>query len=112
MSLAKSKAYREAHPELYARYRREGKERLKGYLRHRQYGLTDEAHAAMLASQGGVCAICRKPNPNGRELSVDHDHGTGKVRGLLCLHCNSGLGQFRDSIPLLRDALGYMERSL
>jgi len=79
------------------------------YLRLRQYGLSQTDYDELLAKQDGVCAICHLANPNGRALSVDHDHETDAVRGLLCLHCNSGLGQFRDDSELLRRALAYME---
>jgi hypothetical protein len=62
------------------------------------YGITFEDYTARLEKQGGLCAICRKADPlgNGRSehmpLVVDHDHATGKVRGLLCHPCNVSLG--------------------
>ena len=46
-----------------------------------------------------------------RELSVDHNHETNKIRGLLCHHCNIGLGNFRDSTTLLSVAIEYLERT-
>lgn len=63
----------------------------------RRYKLTVAEYEAMLVAQGGTCAICDKP-PRGRakSLSVDHDHKTGRVRGLLCLTCNSAIGFLRD----------------
>lgn len=67
----------------------------------------------MFASQGGVCAICRQPEGReGRSLSVDHDHDSGVVRGLLCDSCNVGLGRFRDDPELVRSALEYLSSSL
>lgn len=58
-----------------------------------RYGITPADYARMLVRQGGVCAICGAPPPSGRvrRLHVDHDHASGKVRGLVCYHCNVGL---------------------
>jgi len=58
--------------------------------RARQLGVTDEAYEALLDAQGGGCAICGA-KPKTRRLHVDHDHATGKVRGLLCHRCNRAL---------------------
>lgn len=58
----------------------------------------------MLAEQGGRCAVCaERPAEH-----VDHDHVTGKVRGLLCFNCNGGLGQFRDDPQILELAIEYL----
>jgi hypothetical protein len=78
------------------------------------YKMTVADYDAMLRDQGGACAICRRPETAkqiGRTqfLSVDHDHETGAVRGLLCAHCNKALGHFRDSPGLLRYAAEYLE---
>jgi hypothetical protein len=75
----------------------------------RNYGLTEEDYALMLAGQGGGCSICGVP-PNGKHLVVDHDHITGKVRALLCAPCNATLGNMKDSPSLLRAAADYIER--
>lgn len=63
----------------------------------------------MLASQGGVCAICGMP-PTKERLHVDHCHNTGSVRGLLCYSCNAGLGSFKDAASLLEAAIGYLDK--
>lgn len=73
------------------------------------YGLTPEAWAGMLAGQDGKCAIC-SAHIEDTALVVDHDHATGAVRGLLCRQCNSGLGYFKDSIPTLGAAIGYLAK--
>ena len=75
------------------------------------YGLSLDEYQALLDAQGGVCAVCKNP-PRGKRkfLAVDHDHDTGKIRGLLCITCNVGLGALRDSADLLRAALSYLER--
>ncbi len=85
--------------------------------RRARYGITQEQYDALLAKQGGACAICRRTNPSGRDLAVDHDHACcpgakscGKcVRSLLCSRCNIGIGQFLDDPPLLRAAAAYLE---
>lgn len=61
----------------------------------------------MYEEQKGACAICKV---TGRRLVIDHDHITGKRRQLLCDTCNHGLGRFKDSIPLLKEAVAYLER--
>lgn len=59
--------------------------------------------------QKGLCAICNTPENNKRKrLAVDHDHSTGKVRGLLCDRCNRGLGYFKDSPELLHKGINYL----
>jgi hypothetical protein len=60
-------------------------------------------YEALLAAQGGVCALCGKP-PKTRRLSVDHDHKTGTVRGLLCFRCNRALPHYVSAEWLLRAA--------
>jgi hypothetical protein len=61
----------------------------------------------MVEQQSGLCALCRiRPAEH-----VDHDHMTGRVRGVLCFNCNGGLGQFKDSIASLRAAIDYLETS-
>lgn len=82
-----------------------------------KYGITEEDYKWRLKSQLGVCAICHLPEiwkaPNGDtiSLSVDHDHTTGAVRGLLCRKCNTGLGGFNDDIDLLKAAIKYLKDS-
>jgi len=72
-----------------------------------KYGLTVEEYKLLLDGQGGTCAICRKVDGD-ISLSVDHDHMTGKIRGLLCSLCNKGLGHFDDNPVLLQQALDYL----
>jgi len=65
----------------------------------------------MEQAQGGVCAICGKPEATARtkRLCVDHCHETGKVRGLLCSHCNRAIGLLGDSCAILASAITYLE---
>src|SRR6185437_14192734 len=69
-------------------------ERTLLYQRCRKYGVTHDDYMEMLAKQNGVCAICNLPERSAKTaaLSVDHDHSTGKVRGLLCVRCNAMIG--------------------
>lgn len=75
----------------------------------KKYGVTFEDYAAMLESQGGVCAICGKPEPENKTLDVDHDHETGEVRGLLCTSCNRMLGHSGDRPEVLEAGAKYLQ---
>src|SRR4051812_27777463 len=89
---------------------RESRERAggsRGYHLKRRYGITREQFAGMVEQQGGLCAICGIRSAE----HVDHDHMTGRVRGVLCFNCNGGLGQFKDRIASLRAAIDYLETS-
>jgi hypothetical protein len=83
----------------------------RGWYRtlYRLYQLTPQMYQALVTRQNGKCAICEGTNPGGDRLAVDHDHQTGKVRGLLCHNCNIGLGNFQDSRDALRKAIVYLE---
>jgi len=73
------------------------------------YGLTAQEYIQMFESQNGKCLICKQAEMHRRRLSVDHEHRTKKVRGLLCVKCNAVLGQVGDSPALLRTAANYLE---
>ena len=79
----------------------------KSYLK-RKYGLTIEQYDAMLAAQGGGCCICGRPPRDDISLHVDHDHSTGKVRGILCFCCNNALADFQEDAQLLQEAVAYL----
>lgn len=65
----------------------------------------------LLRSQRGVCAICGKSQRKYiRKFAVDHHHETGRIRGVLCFTCNAGLGLFRDSKSLLKQAIEYLQK--
>lgn len=63
------------------------------------------------ASQQGLCASCGKTNPDRSSLSLDHCHSTGKIRGLLCRNCNSGIGLLGDNVEGLQAALAYLTKA-
>ena len=73
------------------------------------YGITSDEYNKVLAEQNGCCAICGNPNAEyKRRLHIDHNHSTGKIRGLLCVRCNSGLGNFQENLLLLDKAKEYI----
>ena len=85
-------------------------------LWHR-YKIREHEYDAMLEEQMYSCKICgiHKDDPTRRDadrpLAVDHDHNTGKVRGLLCANCNLALGAFKDNIDTLNTAIRYLNES-
>lgn len=73
-----------------------------------RHGLRPEDYGELFDAQHGKCAICKRPPRDGEFLHIDHDHETGKVRGLLCRNCNAGLGQFKDDVDRLMAAAAYL----
>jgi len=72
------------------------------------YGLAEGDYARIYQCQGGKCFICERATGASRRLSVDHDHKTGRVRGLLCRPCNDMLGHARDDAEFFRRAVRYL----
>lgn len=109
-------AARKAHREAMRTWRRDNRahaRRLKkDWDLRRQFGISLSEYETLLAKQGGVCAICARPETCGARqssfLSVDHDHVTNKIRGLLCNKCNRGLGLFEDNVEWLSNAIDYL----
>ena len=101
---ARIRKYRAADPKGFKEKRRV----IQYQYRH---GMSPEGRAALLASQGDVCGVCLSPSPGGRGgWHTDHCHVSGKVRGMLCHHCNIGLGHAKDSIDILRKMIAYLEK--
>jgi len=106
---SKRKKYLDENKEVVA-------ERKRRYYLKTSFGISVEEYERMHDQQNGLCAVCRNPetaidNKNSqqvRRLAVDHDHGTGKIRGLLCQKCNMGIGYFQDDPALLREAANYL----
>ena len=88
------------------------KSNYRDYANTRQRrGTTQKEVDALLAAQGGGCAICGVPVPGGiGGWHLDHDHATGNNRGVLCARCNWGLGNFKDSPDVLSKAVAYLRR--
>jgi hypothetical protein len=74
----------------------------------KKIGWTTELYEAVEIAQGRVCAVCKKKT--NKRLSGDHNHTTGKPRGLLCNNCNTGLGMFEDNPHLLEEAAAYLRK--
>ncbi len=83
----------------------------KDSVLRKRYSISIDDYELMLSQQQNSCAICSTNNPGGPKLDfvVDHCHRTGVVRGLLCNHCNTGLGKLGDTIESLTSALNYLK---
>ena len=85
------------------------------YYRHSKklewlFGIGLPEFEEILKSQNHCCAICGKPQSSQkRRFSVDHSHETGKIRAILCDNCNHGLGNFKDNIKNLENAINYLK---
>jgi hypothetical protein len=104
-------ANRERYRAKQREYAKSGRRALanrKSYLK-RKYGISVEEYERMLERQNGRCAVCRQP-PTGVSLHVDHDHESGRIRGLLCFTCNNSLGDMKDSEDRLAAAIDYLGR--
>jgi hypothetical protein len=73
------------------------------------YGLDAEEHERLLKEQEGRCAVCGRVTK--KDLSIDHNHETNEVRGLLCQNCNTGIGLFKEDPRLLRAAADYLDKN-
>lgn len=99
--VAKSKAYVANNPE-----------KRKSTVLKNKYNIELSTYNKMLAAQNNLCKICKSsdPGPKGT-FAVDHCHSTGKVRGLLCYSCNTGLGFFKDNIDNMIAATNYLKEN-
>ena len=124
-----AKAWKERNPErhraLTQAYVAANREKLKAYAKvyrtanhltlHiktvcKKFGISAMRYWSMVFGQINRCAICgERPSGAKRYLCVDHDHGTGEARGLLCSTCNQALGLFQDRPGLLRAAADYLD---
>lgn len=101
------------HKQKFDRDQRKAKPRL-GYSQKllRRYGISLAVYDEMLRAQNDACAICgRVPDKGDRRLSVDHDHTTNAVRGLLCNNCNLLIGLSRESPKILANAISYLKET-
>ena len=95
------------------KWREQNKDKVREYNLKNIYGITSKEYDEILKHQRGMCAICETTNAGNRhgtdKFCIDHDHLTGRVRGLLCNNCNHGLGKFKDDILTLQSAIEYLE---
>jgi hypothetical protein len=103
---AKLPEVRDKKAEYMKSYAVKNRQKLSENSRKRNYGLTQEQTDQMLNDQRGSCLICRNEL---QKFCIDHDHTTGRVRGILCLKCNFMLGLANDNPSLLRNAINYLE---
>lgn len=125
--ITRSREYQKEHNKYQREYQREYHQRPEAKERRaqrsinnkdvitsktllRKYGITLEQKQQMIENQGGRCAICNKVLDNGRHTCVDHDHKTGKVRGILCRKCNFLIGHSKDNPIILSRAINYLDR--
>ena len=102
------------HRERRKKFRRGSCKGFDSVLR-KKFGILYDEYSQMIHDQENKCAICGNPEThmrNGRvkELAIDHCHETGKVRGLLCSDCNTGIGKLKDDPKILRKAAEYLEK--
>ena len=101
--------------EAARRHRKKHPEKIRDTKLRQAYGVGSDYYNERLAEQGGVCAGCRqnvKTIWKGRvvAMAIDHDHKTGKNRGVLCLNCNRALGSLRDNINILQNLIDYLNK--
>lgn len=111
----RNKTNREKRGEDWLNYRRNyAKKRRREnrcYNLRNTYGINLEEWESLFKLQGSVCKICKTPKEPSMGWHTDHCHTTGKVRGILCHNCNTGLGKFLDDPKLLRLAVNYLENN-
>ena len=100
--------------EYASQWKAKNKDKVKVYNRRNRlgsYGLSVSEFNSLLQAQGGRCAICGTSEPGqSGAFHVDHDHHTGKVRGLLCSGCNRGIGFLKDDLLVLESAVEYLKK--
>lgn len=92
-------------------YGKKNKEKRRNAAIKHRYGITNKDYDELLEKQNNLCAICKSNLNSKRKFDIDHCHSSGKVRGLLCSLCNTGLGKFRDNIDFLNEAINYLRKN-
>jgi hypothetical protein len=108
-----AQANKEKRSESTKKYRENNTSRYLNNYYLNVYGITYEFYLSLCDKQNNVCAICKQEETNTyngkiKRLAVDHNHTTGKIRGLLCTKCNVSIGNLNDSIDLLNSAISYL----
>lgn len=97
--------------QLKAQDYKKHKDKRLAYRRSYLYGVSPDDYDALHDKFSGSCGICGNTEESGVALAIDHCHGSGKVRGLLCNNCNNGLGRFKDDEELLQLAINYLKEN-
>lgn len=98
------------HKETARNYRKKNPDRIRNNKIKHRYGITSINYNQLFYEQGGCCKICGRHQSNlNKALSVDHNHETKNVRGLLCISCNSMIGLAKESVINLQNAIKYLE---
>lgn len=99
------KRYRVTHPEKARRSQ-------KNSQLQKRYGIDVDYYEQLLAEQNSKCAICEKDESAfQRSFHVDHDHTTGRIRGLLCVNCNTAIGKLQENVLIVERAANYLKKS-
>jgi hypothetical protein len=109
------KEWYENHKEYAKQKSREwninNKDKVRDYNLMKSYGISSEQYNQMMVQQDSKCAICGiHSDQQSKKFCVDHSHATGKIRSLLCHHCNAGLGMFKESEVVIINAAKYLEK--
>jgi len=110
-----TETYRKDNPKIYRKASLKNWHSLSSEKRQerwiKRYGINANDYKQLLEKQNGVCKICKKSCVSRQFLSVDHCHKTGKVRGLLCVKCNTALGMLNDNVEYFTAAIMYLKSS-
>jgi hypothetical protein len=107
--------WRKSNPERWrkisakSRKKRSADGRVKNEVLRWKYGIGYPEFRRMITEQDNRCAICMRPFKSERVTFVDHDHNTGKVRGILCAGCNMGIGILGEDVKILQKAINYLQ---
>lgn len=102
------------NPEYWQEWRYKNIDKCKSADIKRKFGITLIDFESMITAQQGECLICGVEfwSLNIRDVAIDHDHKTGKIRGILCRKCNTGIGMFNDDLKVVKKAVAYLEGSI
>ena len=98
----RTQEYKVRHPGRHLKY-------YKTSHRRKYYNLEPHEYNKLMEDSNNLCMICKSP-PRSRSLHIDHDHKTGKVRGLLCHGCNTAIGLMKDDVNILTKAIEYLKK--
>lgn len=104
--------------DYYSKWRKNNKDKIAlieqrryNKNKYKKYGITKEIVDQLLQEQDNKCYICSVNFVEGIKINIDHCHTSKKVRGILCINCNLGIGHFKDNIELLENAIKYIIKS-